>query len=375
MASDPTSVSVDPETGLEREDTGGGPAAKAPDPFDPSELRIDTRPLGIDLLAQRLADGAIDMAPAIARSPVWDEAAQSRLIESLLIRMPAPAFYFDASNEERWLVVDGLHRLSALDAFINGKTLKLTGLEYLDNLEGKGFEALPRHFQRRILETQVTAHLIQEGTPEAMRFNLFQRLNTSARPLAAGEIRHLLKQGPATALLERLAGGKAFRDAMGDGVAGMAAEECVLRFLAFRLTPYVEYPGGAFEEFLDDAMTSLNVLDTEQLDELEAEFRRALQAARDIFGADAFRKRFAAEDPPAPVNGALFESWAGVLAGLDEDRLAAAGGRAEGLKEGFIKLLNDDGAYVDAISNGTGEPAKIRKRFSEIESLIERMLR
>ena len=150
-------------------------------PFDPTAIRIETTALTVDVLTQRLAEGGIDLAPAADGSPAWTEVARSRLVESLLLRVPLPAFYIDASTPDRWSVVDGLHRLAALDAFVNHGAFGLSGLEFLDHLEGKTFKELPRHFQRRILETKVTGHLIQEGTPEPVRAAIIRRIDTGSR--------------------------------------------------------------------------------------------------------------------------------------------------------------------------------------------------
>ena len=157
-------------------------------PFDPTAIRMETTALTVDLLTRRAAEGGLDLPPAAKGDPVWTEVARSRLVESLLLRVPLPAFYIDASTPDRWSVVDGLQRLAALDAFVNHDAFVLTGLEFLDHLEGKTFTELPRHFQRRILETKVTGHLIQEGTPEPVRTAIIRRIDTGGRraPGAAG---------------------------------------------------------------------------------------------------------------------------------------------------------------------------------------------
>jgi len=49
------------------------------------------------------------------------------------------------------------------------KKLKLSGLEYLEDLKGKGYDALPRPYKRRIDESPVTLFLIQPGTPDPVR--------------------------------------------------------------------------------------------------------------------------------------------------------------------------------------------------------------
>ena len=111
-------------------------------------------------MLRRINEKALDLAPDFQRhADLWKDDVKSRLIESIIIRIPLPAFYIDGTNEESWLVVDGLQRLSALRQFISDKSdkrLKLTGLEYLNELEGKTYEDLDRKYQRRIEETQVT---------------------------------------------------------------------------------------------------------------------------------------------------------------------------------------------------------------------------
>jgi hypothetical protein len=127
---------------------------------------VETKPLSMDLLISRIREKEIDLMPDFqGKAGIWSDAAQSRLIESMLIRIPLPAFYMDASDEDEWLVVDGLQRLTTISRFVIKEELKLTGLEFLHNLSGMGFEELPRNFKRPINETQVTVYLIEKDTP------------------------------------------------------------------------------------------------------------------------------------------------------------------------------------------------------------------
>ena len=109
-------ISAD-EEGVEPEETTGSDTIN--NPFDPTVIRVETKPITIDLLLNRIKHKEIDLAPDFQRQGgVWSEKAQSRLIESLLIRIPLPAFYMDATDENKWLVVDGLQRLTSLKRFV-----------------------------------------------------------------------------------------------------------------------------------------------------------------------------------------------------------------------------------------------------------------
>ena len=44
---------------------------------------------------------------------LWSPVMQSRLIESILLGLPLPAFYFDTSNK-KWDIIDGLQRCCAI---------------------------------------------------------------------------------------------------------------------------------------------------------------------------------------------------------------------------------------------------------------------
>ncbi len=364
-------VLPDNGTGVEQEDISGG--ERIIDPFDPTLIRVDTRPMTIDLLRSRIEYQELDLAPSFQRKGgIWKDEAQSRLIESMLIRIPLPAFYMDATNDEKWLVVDGLQRLTTIKRFIVERQLRLRGLEFLTQLEGKLYNELLRNYQRRIGETQVTVYLIEKGTPEKVKFN------TGGLPLSTQEIRHALNQGIATQFLAQLANSEEFKKATDYSIRDdrMADRECVLRFLAFTLMPYTKYDKTieSFDDFLNKTMKDLNKMAPQTSDELQRQFKRAMNAAYKIFDKDAFRKRIKDNDPRQPINKALLESWSVNLSQLTDNQLALLIQRRGIVKQKFIALMNIDRAFNEAISQGTGDQKKVKYRFKAIEDMIVEVL-
>ena len=367
-------VEQENETGIEKEDIGG--EEKIVEPFDPALISIATRPMTMDLLLNRIRHNELDLAPDFQRKAgIWKEDARSRLIESMLIRIPLPAFYMDATNEDSWLVVDGLQRLTTLKQFVIDKSLKLRGLDFLKFLEGKSYDELSRSYQRRIEETQITVYLIEKGTPANAKFNIFRRINTGGLPLSSQEIRHALYQGKGTKLLAELANSQVFQEAVDKGIKDdrMADRECILRFLAFILTPYTGYSKD-FVTFLNDAIVVLNGKTDAELEILRRRFYRAMATAFEIFHKDAFRKRYKKQVARQPINKPLLECWSVNLDMLTDEQTKLLIERRDLLQEYFMRLMNEDRAFVDAISYSTGDVKKVRLRFSAIKKLIEDVL-
>ncbi|MEO8974039.1 MAG: DUF262 domain-containing protein [Ktedonobacteraceae bacterium] len=344
-------------------------------PFDPTLIRVDTRPMTINLLLSRILHEELDLQPGFQRNAgIWSESTQSRLIESILIRIPLPAFYMDATDEDKWLVVDGLQRLTSLRRFIISKELKLRGLQFLTNLDGKTYDELPRNLQRRIEETQVIVYLIEKGSPNEVKFNIFRRINTEGLPLSGQEIRHALYQGKATDLLAQLANSNEFMKAIDYGINDnrMAARESILRFLTFTITPYTSYDKD-LDSFLNKGMADINKMSTQEIENLQRRFIRTMMAAYEIFGREAFRKRYKATAPRSPINKALFETWSVNLSQLSNEQINVLQERKALLQGKFVILMNDT-VFNNAVSQATGDASKVKFRFRAIEQLIKEVL-
>ena len=161
-------------------------------PFDADKITISSVPVPVSRLLERLKKETIS-SPAIQRSEdLWTIQQQSRLIESLMLRIPLPLFYVAADNDENWKIVDGLQRVSALRNYLQNNQFTLSGLEFLVELNGSHYEDLPAKYQNRIMDTTLQFAVISSTTPPEVQRNVFKRLNTGGLPLSQQEIRHAL---------------------------------------------------------------------------------------------------------------------------------------------------------------------------------------
>jgi uncharacterized protein with ParB-like and HNH nuclease domain len=348
-------------------------------PFDPEAVRVTPKPMPIDSVLKRVRQGEIDLAPGFQRQAgIWNNVAQSRLIESVILRIPLPAFYIDATNDDKWSVIDGLQRLTTFKKFILDQSLKLTGLEYFSSLTEMYFDNLPRSYQRRIEETTLNLYLIEKGSPPEVTFNIFKRVNTGGLPLSPQELRHALNYGKAATFLENLSKPESFRSLVkvpASKIKRMDDREYILGFVAFKLTDYKEYPKNTGRDaFLNDAMRQLNLMDEHSVvfSNLREALEKALEAAEKIFGDSAFRKISKVNPKKYPVNKALFEAWTVSLSDLSHREIDLLYARREELVDRFSELIDTNEEFARSVSQAANF---IAVRFENIKTLINRTIR
>ena len=384
------------ETGIEAEESD----ETILEPFDPSKITIESKVVPMDTILRRLKQGTILLSPSFQRKEVWTDTRKSLLIESLMLSIPLPMFYVAADDQGRWEVVDGLQRLSAIRDFLhgdkNGVMLKLKNLEFLgERFNEKTFKAIENNSEDQlvvntILETELRFTVINPGTPEVVKRNIFKRINTGGMPLTAQEIRHALYEGQSSILLNKLVSSNAFRAAMGRRIddSRMGATELVLRLVSFMLFDRNAYK-GSMDTWLSNTMRVLNqsphinqetvnkVFDDNEapqlkihsFDEIEAKFTLAMQKAQEIFGRHAFRKSLPNDERLSPVNKSLFEVWSNILASLSKDDYKQLLCKQDIFFLEYENLLKDI-EFVNLISRHSSSPSGIVQSYQRIQQLV-----
>ncbi|MBR5253445.1 MAG: DUF262 domain-containing protein [Bacteroidales bacterium] len=370
------------EEAVEREDVCGNNEPSITKPFNPNEIDVDIATVNLGYLIEQLENKEIDLQPDFQRSAdVWTDTQKSRLIESILLGLPLPSFYFSEDIITKKLsVIDGLQRLCAISDFIlkvnkkDEKPLRLEGLQFLKNFEGKTYLDLERPEVKRIKSLKITMNTLRKGTPNDVKFIIFQRVNTAGVPLTPQEMRHALNQGPAANFIKKLAKLESFKQATNHSVncKRMQDRDFANRFVAFFIG-YNDY-GGELDAFLNDKMGELNKMSQEELDNICQTFDETMKCCYEIFGDDTFRKRYNKGDRKRPISKAVFDSLSVNIAWLTKEERNLLVSNSEIFKDDLIELFNNS-EFNAAISTGTGQKYSVGKRFSLIKQLIDNIIK
>jgi Protein of unknown function DUF262. len=188
--------------------------------FDKQRRKVDIDNLDVTVreLVRMVNSNEIDRAAEYQRKFRWDEARESRLVESLILGLPVPTIFVATNKDGTWELVDGLQRVSSLVHFVTeepyadgyltvGKEspLTLNGLEQLTLFNGVSYSDLPETIRLQFLKRSVRVTAISDKSDRQVRFDTFQRLNTGGIVLSPQEIRACVYRGPLIDFLENSA--------------------------------------------------------------------------------------------------------------------------------------------------------------------------
>lgn len=335
-------------------------------PFKPSDIRLTTPPMNLGDLIDMIREGWVNFGTEYQRAGnLWDDEKQSRLIESALLGLRLPAFYFEEVSKRQWNIIDGLQRCCAIKNFCVDETLDLRGLEFLSKkFNGAKYSSLSYEITRDIRMLPITVNLLDKGTPSEVKYILFKRLNTGGVNLTLQEVRTAMFQGRVVEILTDMAGDKAFLDATCKRIPTRRQEDrdFVSRFIAFYLFDYTTFQPD-LESYIFKSMEFLrDKCSIESVSKMKLDFHAAMQTAVDVFGDDAFRKRTNIEEPRRPINKAYFEVIATTFAKIDKEARATLVAQKELLKQNLLVLMNSK-RFSTSLSGGTGTRDSVQRRF------------
>lgn len=339
-------------------------------PLDTSFIRNENRTVQ-DIL-RRIEQKFFIMNPDFQREFIWSKEQQSKLIESVIMRIPLPVFYLAEDDEGRMIVVDGLQRLSTFQRFTENK-MKLS-LKGRPELDGKRFSDLPPKLQNRIEDCNLILYIIAPNVPERARLDIFDRVNSGV-PLSRQQMRNSLFNGEATRFLKRESESRIFHKATDGSLQTkiMRDREFVNRFCAFDLIGADNYRNFRdMDDFLAEVLKRMNKT-PHFLPSLSKRFRNGLKNNYAVFGRNAFRKVSSWKRPQrrSVINAALWDVMSTGLSRYPEDVVVD---KRDRLNKKFRELLHDDEEFKRAISLGTSGVRRVEYRFGAMREMLSEVL-
>lgn len=332
-------------------------------PIDTVLIRNENRTVH-DVL-RRIEKGSFIMDPDFQRDFVWPDDKQSKLIESVLMRIPLPVFYLAENSQGRMIVVDGLQRLSTFRRFVDNE-LKLK-LSHQPELNRKTFAMLSPKLQNRVEDCNLILYLIDAKVPQRALLDIFERVNSGV-PLTRQQMRNCLYMGRGTTFLKEEASTPLFLEATGGSLTPqtMRDREFVNRFCAFYLLGAKEYKGD-MDDFLGKALDKMNDATDERLQALSSDFRRGVANNLTLFGKHSFRKHAPEQSRRGLLNASLWDVFSTGLARYSKEAVEA---NKERLLTAFYALL-EESEFIDSITLGTNSVKRVQYRFGRAEKLFK----
>ena len=357
-------------------------------PYNPDEIKVRTDKLNITLLSNMIDNGDIDLNPDFQRNLVWNNYQKSLLIESILLRIPLPMFYFAEDYEGKLSVVDGLQRISTIKEFMENK-FPLKHLQYLKDSCGDRYykdlgkhEGLDSKYFRWFNLTSITANFIDPSSPYKVKYDIFRRINTGGRPLNNQEIRNCLTGQVLRDTLKEMVKLPEFFTATDFSIkkTRMDDQEIALRFLMFyqwfensgfnNIDRYNGYMDSSLDEFTEFNIKSKK----EDLEKYIALFSNAMKNAEYLIGRRcSFRKIQTKDILPNSykqlLNKALFVCTSILLANYDHNKIISLN-LANSLKIKLAEKIEEDYRLMNYLSYGTNGRANLTYTFEVLKELF-----
>lgn len=338
------------------------------------EVRVTKKDFSVYELLRKYKNKKLILDVKFQRKEVWDERQKSELIESILMGLPLPIFYFKQLDNSRYVVVDGKQRLSALFEYLtNGFPLK--NLKILDFLNTKKFKDLEDElgiYQSQLEDYQIYSHVILPPTPDKILFDIFDRVNRGGTQLNKQEIRNALYQGKGMEMIHDITKSESFQKATRikpEKDPRMKGAYLLTRFFAFflyfngKLTingKCYQYNGDC-DNLIEIALNYLNSCEDIDLMDLKTKTQNALENTYFYLGKLAFRK-----EESYPINMNLFETTLFLMVNVMEQKEEIK----DSLKEKLYETISSD-EFLSYIGNGRDGVANVNGRFGLINSVMK----
>ena len=313
---------------------------------------------------------SLDIQPEFQRDFVWKGTDQTRFIDSLIKQLPIPSlcFSYDA-KQQKWLVIDGLQRISTIIRFLAGADWNLSKLDDIDKrLSGVSAAAIKTEpalldLYRRVENSTIPITVLRcdysKKSHLSYLFTVFHRLNSTGLKLNNQEIRNCIFSGSFNRLLRELDENADWRkiNKMKKGEHyRLQKQELILRFFTFqdRLDDYT----GGLASFLNDYMEEKRFLSEADIGKYKDHFLSTVSILQSAIQASGYKSKIS-----ITLQDALCYA-----VGKNIDRLKIESAEQIGIK--VMKVVHDPAFSEISLAEGLAKKERLKDRMRIAETLF-----
>lgn len=339
------------------------PKSVDPESTPIKDRKVVTQPydLAIDAIVSQVKSNILFLRPLserpkFQRQYVWSDTLASRLVESILLNVPIPPCYLSENEENELDVIDGQQRIYSLFRYVENQ-FSLRELEALPEFNGLRFFELPNKEQRKIRTHTLRCIVVTNESHPEIKFDVFERLNTSTMPLNAQELRNCVSRGRLNELLAELSFGEGWLSIRGKRAPDkrLADEEMILRYFSFYIQGIEAYR-TPLKGWLNETARLGRKFSDARIDELRLRWETALSVALTWFSPkECFRR-----PGGRAINRALFDL---VMYTASKTSPQDAVLKRVDFLQAYGEIISDD-VFDDLISRSVDHKKRTDLRFS-----------
>jgi hypothetical protein len=338
----------------------------------------------------RYRDGSLQIKPPYQRKPVWAARQKCYLIESILMGLPVPEIYVQATTsptgETNYAIVDGQQRIRAVLQFVGSETdpeeqehnkFSLDKLDTGSPWRDGSFVGLTDSDKKKFFSYEFAVRNLKTDSDEEVR-DMFRRINQFLTPLNAQELRNATYMGPFIQLALSFADDTYWAEHKIVSAASIRRSGDV-QFVSELLIGVLHGPQGGSSAIIDEYYRQYEDYEEEfpEQEKSQTLFKRTLEALKRLI-PDIKESRWS--------NKTDFYTLFVVIASLFKKKKTIIDGKLSKLRktlEEFSEKVNDRLAdeeakvpkevirYIQAVEKGANDKTRRADRHKIVLSVIE----
>ena len=303
--------------------------------------------------------------PEFQRKFVWEWKRSSKLLESIILKLPIPQLFFYADKDGSYMVIDGWQRLKTIFAFMSGtykdnkgkdKEAAIIGINKESSLYHKKFTDLSNteklDFKRYVIRSIIIAPTTNKDHSDSLQ-EIFARLNTGGLSLRDQEIRNCTCAGPLNKLLIKLNKYSSWRKILGKEEEDKRMKDVGLILRCIALHDKHDHYTKPMQRFLTSYMKQESFVD---LKTTEKYFKKTCDLILAKLGPRPF-------NPKHGLNPSMLDSIFYAFAKHYKDTFP------NDIEKRF-KNLSENPKYIEYINKATTDKKIIQARFKLANSKL-----